>query len=361
MIRKAEKLINRYNELIELLSNPDVIKDNNKFRKLSKEQSDLAEIVNIANKYEELEAEIENTKSLLDTTDLEMKELATAELEGLQAELKKTDNKLNRLLIPKDPRDEKSVIMEIRSAAGGEESALFAAELFRAYKQYAISKNWEVEIINSHSTDIGGFKEIVFSIGGKNVFRYMKYESGVHRVQRVPETESGGRIHTSTITVAVMQEAEEVDLQIKPEDIRIDVYRSSGHGGQCVQTCDSAVRITHLPTGMIVTCQDERSQFQNKERAMKVLRSRLYEIEQAKKDKEHAETRRVQVGSGDRAEKIRTYNYPQTRISDHRINLTIYKLPDVMLGNLDHVIHPLIQAEEQKKLDELAKSASSDK
>ncbi len=361
MIRKAEKLINRYNELIELLSNPDVIKDNNKFRKLSKEQSELAEIVNVANRYEELETEIENTKSLLSTSDLEMKELAAAELEELEAELKRTDNKLNRLLIPKDPRDEKSVIMEIRSAAGGEESALFAAELFRAYKQFAISRNWEVEIINSHATDIGGFKEIIFSIEGKNVFRYMKYESGVHRVQRVPETESGGRIHTSTITVAVMQEAEEVDLQIKPEDIRIDVYRSSGHGGQCVQTCDSAVRITHLPTGMIVTCQDERSQFQNKERAMKVLRSRLYEIEQAKKDKEHAETRRVQVGSGDRAEKIRTYNYPQTRISDHRINLTIYKLPEVMLGNLDLVVQPLIQAEEQKKLDELAKSASTGK
>ncbi len=361
MIRKAEKLIERYNELIGLLSDPNVIKNNNKFRILSKEQSELADIVNTAEEVEQIEEEIEKTKSLLNTTDLEMKELAMAELESLQGELRKTDKKLNRLLIPKDPRDAKSVIMEIRSAAGGEESALFAAELFRVYNQYAISKGWKVEVINSHATDIGGFKEIVFSINGKNVYRYMKYESGVHRVQRVPETESGGRIHTSTITVAVMQEAEEVDLQIKPEDIRIDVYRSSGNGGQCVQTCDSAVRITHLPTGMIVTCQDERSQFQNKERAMKVLRSRLYEIEQAKKDKEHAEERRVQVGSGDRAEKIRTYNYPQSRISDHRVNLTIYKLPDIMLGNLDLVIKPLIQAEEQKKLDELAKSASSSK
>jgi peptide chain release factor 1 len=361
MIRKAEKLIERYNELIGLLSDPNVIKNNNKFRILSKEQSELADIVNTAEEVEQIEEEIEKTKSLLNTTDLEMKELATAELESLQSELRKTDKKLNRLLIPKDPRDAKSVIMEIRSAAGGEESALFAAELFRVYNQYAMSKGWKVEVINSHATDIGGFKEIVFSINGKNVYRYMKYESGVHRVQRVPETESGGRIHTSTITVAVMQEAEEVDLQIKPEDIRIDVYRSSGNGGQCVQTCDSAVRITHLPTGMIATCQDERSQFQNKERAMKVLRSRLYEIEQAKKDKEHADERRVQVGSGDRAEKIRTYNYPQSRISDHRVNLTIYKLPDIMLGNLDLVIKPLIQAEEQKKLDELAKSASSSK
>lgn len=359
MIRKVEKLIKRYNELVEILSDPNIAKDRNRFHKLSKEQSDLSEIVSESQRLESLEKEIENTKDLLSSEDDEMRELAEAELGELKKELVKVDRRLNRLLIPKDPRDEKSVIIEIRAAAGGEESALFAAELFRVYKQYAISKKWKVEIISSHSTNIGGFKEIIFSIEGKNVYRYLKYESGVHRVQRVPETESGGRIHTSTITVAVMQEAEEVDIQISPEDIRIDVYRSSGHGGQCVQTCDSAVRITHLPTGMIVTCQDERSQFQNKERAMKVLRSRLYEIEQSKKDKEHAEFRRVQVGSGDRAEKIRTYNFPQTRISDHRINLTLYKLPEVMLGDLDRVVKPLIQAEEQKKLEELSDSSST--
>ncbi len=361
MIRKVEKLAKRYNELIDILSDPDVAKDRNRFQKLSKEQSDLSEIVNMANLLESIQQEISSTKELLNSEDEEMSSLAESELSKLKRELTKVDNKLNRLLIPKDPRDEKSVIIEIRAAAGGEESALFAAELFRVYKQYAISKKWKVEIISSHSTNIGGFKEAIFSIEGKNVYRYLKYESGVHRVQRVPETESGGRIHTSTVTVAVMQEAEEVDVQINPDDIRIDVYRSSGHGGQCVQTCDSAVRITHLPTGMIVTCQDERSQLQNKERAMKVLRSRLFEIEQAKKDEEHAEFRRVQIGSGDRAEKIRTYNFPQSRISDHRINLTLYKLSEVMLGDLDMVVKPLIQAEEEKKLEELSDSSSTNK
>ena len=355
MNNQAQNLLKRYEELVELLASPDVINDTTRYRELSKEQSQLSEIVETAKKLENIERQIEGAKEMSFSDDREMRELAQAEITELTEQLDAETKKLNHLLIPKDPRDEKSVIMEIRAAAGGDESALFAAELFRMYTLYSQKKGWKIEVINSNPTNIGGYKEIIFSVEGKNVFRYLKYESGVHRVQRVPETEASGRIHTSTVTVAVMEEAEEVEIQIKPEDIRIDVYRSSGHGGQCVQTTDSAVRITHLPTGMIITCQDERSQTQNKERAMKVLRARLYEQEQEKKDKEHADTRRVQVGSGDRAEKIRTYNFPQTRLSDHRINFTVYRLPEVMLGNLDLVTDALIEAEENAKLESLAK------
>jgi peptide chain release factor 1 len=352
---QAQKLLKRYEELVELLASPDFINDTVRYRELSKEQSQLSEIVDTARKLESIEKQIEGAKEMSFSDDREMRELAQAEIVELTEQLEAETKKLNHLLIPKDPRDEKSVIMEIRAAAGGDESALFAAELFRMYTLYSQKKGWKIEVISSNPTNIGGYKEIIFSIEGKNVFRYLKYESGVHRVQRVPETEASGRIHTSTVTVAVMEEAEEVEIQIKQEDIRIDVYRSSGHGGQCVQTTDSAVRITHLPTGMIITCQDERSQTQNKERAMKVLRARLYEQEQEKKDREHADTRRVQVGSGDRAEKIRTYNFPQTRLSDHRINFTVYRLPEVMLGNLDLVTEALIEAEEIAKLESLAK------
>lgn len=355
MNNQAQNLLKRYEELVQLLASPEVINDVNRYRELSKEQSQLSDIVDTAKKLEKIEKQIEDAKEMSFSDDREMRDLAQAELIELTEQLEIETKKLNRLLIPKDPRDEKSVIMEIRAAAGGDESALFAAELFRMYTLYAQKKGWKIEVISSSPTNIGGYKEIIFSVEGKNVFRHLKYESGVHRVQRVPETEASGRIHTSTVTVAVMEEAEEVEIQIKPEDIRIDVYRSSGHGGQCVQTTDSAVRITHLPTGMIITCQDERSQTQNKERAMKVLRARLYEQEQEKKDKEHADTRRVQVGSGDRAEKIRTYNFPQTRLSDHRINFTIYRLPEIMLGNLDLVIDALIEAEEVAKLESLAK------
>ena len=355
MNNQAQNLLKRYEELVQFLASPEVINDVNRYRELSKEQSQLSDIVDTAKKLEKIEKQIEDAKEMSFSDDREMRDLAQAELIELTEQLEIETKKLNRLLIPKDPRDEKSVIMEIRAAAGGDESALFAAELFRMYTLYAQKKGWKIEVISSSPTNIGGYKEIIFSVEGKNVFRHLKYESGVHRVQRVPETEASGRIHTSTVTVAVMEEAEEVEIQIKPEDIRIDVYRSSGHGGQCVQTTDSAVRITHLPTGMIITCQDERSQTQNKERAMKVLRARLYEQEQEKKDKEHADTRRVQVGSGDRAEKIRTYNFPQTRLSDHRINFTIYRLPEIMLGNLDLVIDALIEAEEVAKLESLAK------
>ena len=356
MNKRAQGVIQRYNELVKLLADPTTLSDQNKFKELSKEQSQLADIVECATLVEKLESEIEQVRNMLSGEDKELKELAQAEIDSLTAQLEISSNRLNRLLIPKDPRDEKSVIMEMRAAAGGEESALFASELFRVYSLYAMRRGWKLEVIDSHATDIGGFKEITFSIEGKDVYRYMKYESGVHRVQRVPETEASGRIHTSTITVAVMQEAEDVDVQIKPEDLRIDVYRSSGHGGQCVQTTDSAVRITHLPTGIVMTCQDERSQTQNKERAMKVLRARLFELEQEKREKEQVNARRVQIGSGDRAEKIRTYNFPQCRVTDHRIGLTIYRLPDVMMGDLDLIISELIEAEERAKLEQLSKA-----
>lgn len=356
MNNKAQGVIKRYNELVEELSKPDVVGDQKRFKELSKEQSQLQEVMQAALEVERLEKGIQDAKEMLTSEDKDMRELAASELETLTASLDESSNRLNRLLIPKDPRDEKSVIMEIRAAAGGEESALFGAELFRMYTMYADRRGWKLDVISSHGTDIGGFKEVIFSIEGKDVFRYMKYESGVHRVQRVPETEASGRIHTSTVTVAVMEEAEEVDVEIKPEDLRIDVYRSSGHGGQCVQTTDSAVRINHLPTGIVITCQDERSQVQNKEKAMKVLRARLFEMEEEKRDKEHANARRVQVGTGDRAEKIRTYNFPQTRVTDHRIGCTVYRLPEMMLGDLDLIINPLIEAEEQAKLEQLAKS-----
>lgn len=356
MNNKAQGVIKRYNELVEELSKPDVVGDQKRFKELSKEQSQLQEVMQAALEVERLEKGIQDAKEMLASEDKDMRELAASELETLTAGLDESSNRLNRLLIPKDPRDEKSVIMEIRAAAGGEESALFGAELFRMYTMYADRRGWKLDVISSHGTDIGGFKEVIFSIEGRDVFRYMKYESGVHRVQRVPETEASGRIHTSTVTVAVMEEAEEVDVEIKPEDLRIDVYRSSGHGGQCVQTTDSAVRINHLPTGIVITCQDERSQVQNKEKAMKVLRARLFELEEEKRDKEHANARRVQVGTGDRAEKIRTYNFPQTRVTDHRIGCTVYRLPEMMLGDLDLIINPLIEAEEQAKLEQLAKS-----
>jgi len=356
MNTRASGILKRHHELIELLSKPEVVNDLKHYKELSKERSQIADIVECAEQVAMLEKELEETKTMLASDDHEIKELASAEIDKLALKLDETSSKLNRLLIPKDPRDEKSVIIEMRAAAGGEESALFAAELFKSYTLYAAKRGWKVEVINSHATDIGGFKEIVLSIEGKDVFRYMKYESGVHRVQRVPETEASGRIHTSTITVAVMEEAEDVDIQIKPEDLRIDVYRSSGHGGQCVQTTDSAVRITHMPTGIAITCQDERSQTQNKERAMKVLRARLYEIEEERRDQEQVNARRVQVGSGDRAEKIRTYNFPQSRVSDHRINFTSYRLPDVMMGDLDVIIAALIEAEEQAKLNSLGKT-----
>jgi peptide chain release factor 1 len=280
--------------------------------------------------------------------------MARAELEKAEAQLPVLERELTLLLLPSDPRDEKNIIMEIRAGTGGEEAALFAGDLFRMYSRYAESQGWKLEILSSNETDLGGFKEIVFGMTGERVHSRMKFESGTHRVQRVPATEASGRIHTSAITVAVMPEADEVDIEIKPEDLRIDVFRSGGHGGQSVNTADSAVRLTHLPSGLVVSCQDERSQLKNKIKGMKVLRSRLYKREMERREAEEASTRRQQVGSGDRSGRIRTYNFPQNRVSDHRIGLTLYKLDQVMQGNLAELIEALIQDEERRKLEQVA-------
>jgi peptide chain release factor 1 len=289
-----------------------------------------------------MQDEIENNRSLLDDPDPEMKKLAKEEIEILRAGLLNLENQLKVLLLPKDPNDEKNILLEIRAGTGGEEAALFAADLFRMYTRYAELKRWKTEILSQNATGIGGFKEIVILVEGHMVYSRLKYESGVHRVQRVPETEAQGRIHTSAVTVAVLPEAEEIDIEIDPEDLRIDVFRASGHGGQHVNTTDSAVRITHIPSGLVVTCQDEKSQHKNKAKAMKVLRSRLLDMQEAEQQSKISEERRNMVGSGDRSERIRTYNFPQGRITDHRVGLTLYKLEQILQGELDPLIDPVI-------------------
>ncbi len=339
---KLESKIARYQELQKLISDPDVIKDNKRYREIAQEYSSLEEIVNEYKKFKKVEGEISSTRELIEeATDPDMRELAKEELKELERSREGITERLKFLLIPKDPMDLKNIIMEIRAGTGGEEAALFVADLFRMYSHYAESKRWKIEIMSSNETGIGGFKEIIFSVTGKSVYENLRYESGVHRVQRVPVTESGGRIHTSAVTVAVLPEAEETEIEINPEDLRIDVYRSSGPGGQSVNTTDSAVRITHLPTGMVVTCQDEKSQHKNKAKALRVLRARLYEMEEKKKQEERSQERRSQIGSGDRSERIRTYNFPQNRVTDHRINLTLYKLEEVLQGDLDEIIEAL--------------------
>ncbi len=339
---KLESKIARYQELQKLISDPDVIKDNKRYREIAQEYSSLEEIVNEYEKFKKVEGEISSTRELIEeATDPDMRELAKEELKELERSREGITERLKFLLIPKDPMDLKNIIMEIRAGTGGEEAALFVADLFRMYSHYAESKRWKIEIMSSNETGIGGFKEIIFSVTGKSVYENLRYESGVHRVQRVPVTESGGRIHTSAVTVAVLPEAEETEIEINPEDLRIDVYRSSGPGGQSVNTTDSAVRITHLPTGMVVTCQDEKSQHKNKAKALRVLRARLYEMEEKKKQEERSQERRSQIGSGDRSERIRTYNFPQNRVTDHRINLTLYKLEEVLQGDLDEIIEAL--------------------
>lgn len=342
MLDKLKQIEERYIELQEKVSDPEILKDQSKYKELMQEMSGIQDVVDAYKKYKNVVDEIENSQSLIDESDdPEMKELAKEEL----AELKESRNKiwenLKVLLVPKDPLDLKNIIMEIRAGTGGDEAALFAADLYRMYSRYAEEKKWKIEIMDSNETGIGGFKEIVFSISGKSVFADLRYESGVHRVQRVPETESGGRIHTSAVTVAVLPEAEDTDIQISPEDLRVDVFRSSGPGGQSVNTTDSAVRITHIPTGTVVTCQDEKSQHKNKAKALKVLRARLFEVEEQKKQQERAANRKSQVGSGDRSERIRTYNFPQNRLTDHRINLTLYKLDLIMEGDLKETIDAL--------------------
>lgn len=342
MQEKLQEIEARFEEIEGLISNPEIMKDQTRYRELLQEHAHFKELVEEYRHYKRVSAELDDAKSMTETEkDPEMREMAKEEIKNLEATKRELAGRLKLMLIPKDPLDKKNIIMEIRAGTGGEEAALFASDLYRMYARYAEQKNWKLEIMSSNETGIGGFKEIVFSISGKNVYENLRYESGGHRVQRVPETESGGRIHTSAVTIAVLPEAEETDIEIKTEDLKVDVYRSSGPGGQSVNTTDSAVRITHLPTNLVVTCQDEKSQHKNKAKALRVLRARLYEIEEQKRQAERAETRRTQIGSGDRSERIRTYNYPQNRVTDHRINLTLYKLDSVLQGELDEIIDNL--------------------
>ena len=339
MFDKLESLVDRLDTVLQELNDPSVASDQNRFRDLMKEQNELTPIVE---KYKEYTAEKQNVEDSLELlneeTDEELKELAKEELAESKENVEKLEEELKILLIPKDPNDDKNIIVEMRAGAGGDEAGLFVADVARMYRSYAESRNWKVETLSFNESGIGGFKELVFMISGHGAYSRFKYESGVHRVQRIPATESGGRIHTSTITVAIMPEVEEVEVEIDLNDCRFDVFRASGNGGQCVNTTDSAVRLTHIPTGIVVSCQDEKSQLKNKDKALKVLRSRLYELEQQKAHDEEAAKRKSQIGTGDRSEKIRTYNYPQGRVTDHRIKLTLHKLDSIMNGDLDELI-----------------------
>ena len=342
MFDKLDSIEKRFSELESQLSDSTVMQDMKKYGELMKEHASAKEIVDNYAIYKKIDSELAESRELANAeSDPELRDMAKEEIKDLEARKEEQVKLLRTLLIPKDPLDLKNIIMEIRAGTGGDEAGLFAADLFRMYSKYAELKKWKIEIMSSHESGLGGFKEIVFSVTGKNVYENLKFESGVHRVQRIPETESGGRIHTSAVTVAVLPEAEETDIQINPEDIKVDVYRSSGPGGQCVNTTDSAVRMTHIPTGLVVICQDEKSQIKNRAKALRVLRSRLYEMEEAKKQKERSEARKNQVGSGDRSERIRTYNFPQNRLTDHRINLTLYKLDLIVEGALDELLDAL--------------------
>ncbi len=351
MLDKLAALEERFELIAGKISDPEVIADQEAWRKYCKEHSDLTPIVE---KYRELKAAqktVEDDREMLESPqDKEFEEMIRDELTEAQSAIERVTDELKILLLPKDPNDDKNVIMEIRGGTGGEEAALFAADLMRMYTMYAETQRWKIDVLNSNPTDIGGYKEICFSVEGQGAYSRLKFESGVHRVQRVPETESGGRIHTSAVTVAVLPEAEEVEVEINQNDLRIDVFRAGGPGGQCVNTTDSAVRITHIPTGIVVSCQDEKSQHKNKDKAMKILRSRIYEIMEEQRHKEIADERKSQVGSGDRSERIRTYNYPQSRVTDHRINLTLYKLEQVLNGSLDEIIDALVTADQAAKL-----------
>ncbi len=351
MFDRLDDILIHYEEVMQELNEPNVTENQTRFRKLMKEQADLAPIVEAYKEYKQAKQDIEDSLALLEEeNDEEMRELAKEELSDAKKRVEELEQELKILLLPKDPNDEKNIILEIRAGAGGDEAALFAAELYRMYVNYAESQRWKVEIISLNESGIGGFKEVQAMVTGKGAYSKLKYESGVHRVQRVPETESGGRIHTSTATVAVMPEAEEVDVQIDMNDCRIDVMRASGNGGQCVNTTDSAVRLTHMPTGIVIYSQTEKSQLQNKEKAFRLLRSKLYDLEMEKKMNAEAAERRSQIGTGDRSEKIRTYNFPQGRVTDHRINLTLYKLDKILDGDIQEILDACIAADQAAKL-----------
>jgi peptide chain release factor 1 len=351
MLDKVKLVEERYEELNQLMADPEVVTDHVKIAEYAQEQAEIEELVQAYRRYKALEAELADTRELLDLEEgAEMLELAEQEVARLEGEMETLYERMRLLLLPKDPNDEKNVIMEIRAGAGGDEAGIFAADLYRMYTRYAEAQRWKTDMLSAHSTGVGGFKEVILEIAGKGAYSRLKYESGVHRVQRVPVTESQGRIHTSTATVAVLPEIDDVEIEINPADLQIDVYISSGPGGQHMQKNATAVRITHEPTGMVVSCESERSQTQNRERAMAVLRARLYEAEQRRQMEERGEERRLQVGSGERSEKIRTYNYPQNRVTDHRIGLTIYRLESIVDGDLDEIIDELATTDQAERL-----------
>lgn len=356
MFQRLDFLEQKYEELSIKISDPNVMSNQKEWQRLCKDHSELEVITLKYREYKKVLEEIEYNKEILNENDKELKELAQEELKTLQASKENIENELKILLLPKDPNDDKNVFVEIRAGTGGDEAALFAANLFRMYSKYVESKRWRVEMISVNDTDIGGFKEVVFMIKGHGAYSKLKYESGVHRVQRVPDTEASGRIHTSAATVAVLPEVDDVDIEINQNDLRIDVFRSSGNGGQSVNTTDSAVRITHIPSGIVISCQDEKSQLKNKEKAMKLLRSKLFEMAEQERLKSIAEDRKSQIGSGDRSERIRTYNYPQGRVTDHRIGLTLYKLDSFMDGCIDEILDALITQDQSEKMMQMGEN-----
>lgn len=351
MFDKLELLVEKFEELENKIIDPEIMKDMNVWQKLAKEHGDMKPIVEKYREYSKHKKELEENKEMLkESLDDEMKELVKEEISNLEDSIEKEEQDLKILLLPKDPNDEKNVFMEVRAGTGGDEAGLFAEDLLRMYRMFADKQKWKTEIMSISEQGVGGIKEVVFLVKGKGAYSKLKYESGVHRVQRVPATESSGRIHTSAATVAVLPEVEDVDVVINQNDLRIDVYRASGNGGQCVNTTDSAVRITHIPTGVVVTCQDEKSQLKNKDKAMKILKSRLYEKYQEEQNKDIADARKSQIGSGDRSERIRTYNFPQGRVTDHRINMTIYQLDSFLNGDISEMIDALITSDQAKKM-----------
>mgnify|MGYP000892928563 CR=1 FL=1 len=359
LLDKLAFIENKYDELSVKISDPSIMANQNEWRKLCKEHAELEIIVNAYRNYKQVTEDLEANKEMLaEENDKEMREMLQEEISDLTTREEELEREIQILLLPKDPNDDKNVFVEIRGGAGGDEAALFAANLFRMYTRYAENNRWTVELMSANETDIGGFKEVVFMIKGNGAYSKLKYESGVHRVQRVPDTESSGRIHTSTATVAVLPEVDDVEIEINEKDLKIDVFRASGNGGQCVNTTDSAVRMTHLPTGLVVSCQDEKSQLKNKEKALKILRARLYEQAEAERNAGIAEDRKSQVGTGDRSERIRTYNYPQGRVTDHRIGLTLYKLDTFMNGDIEEVINALITADQAEKMQAMGNTDS---